>query len=358
MEQLTVNLGERSYPIYLGNQILSSLPEIIKAALPGLSRLAVITDQTVDSCYGKIVTDQLLDAGFLADKVVIAGGEDHKNLTTVECVSQRLVELGLDRDSAVVALGGGIVGDIAGFVAAAFMRGIRYIQVPSTLLAQVDSSVGGKTGVNLPGGKNLVGAFCQPQLVLTDVSLLNTLNEREFRTGLAEIIKYGIIRDAALFNYIEQNQTAILARNPQCLLEIISRCCAIKADIVARDEKEKGERALLNLGHTFGHAFETLSNYTYNHGEAVAAGLVYASQMASNLGWLKPADVQRITKLIAGFGLPIQADGRMDVSSVIEAMYHDKKGRQGQLNLVLPTSIGSAVLTNRVTDNDIAQVLA
>lgn len=357
MEKLTVNLDERSYPIYMGNQILSSLPEIIKATTPGFSRLAVITDQTVDHYYGQAVMDDITAAQLPADKVVIAGGEENKTLATVEQVSQSLLEQGLDRDSVIIAFGGGIVGDIAGFVAAAYMRGIRYIQLPTTLLAQVDSSVGGKTGVNLPGGKNLVGAFCQPQLVLTDVSLLNTLNDREFRTGLAEIIKYGIIKDAALFGYLEQNRSDIMARNPQCLLEIIGRCGAIKADIVARDEREKGERALLNLGHTFGHAFENLSGYRYNHGEAVAAGIVYAANLSGNLGWLKQTDIKRITDLIAGFGLPIKAVG-MDAPAIAKAMYRDKKGRQGQLNLVLPTAIGSAVLTNAVSENAIIKVLS
>ncbi|MDD4172417.1 MAG: 3-dehydroquinate synthase, partial [Syntrophomonas sp.] len=255
------------------------------------------------------------------------------------------------------ALGGGIVGDIAGFVAATYMRGITYVQIPTTLLAQVDSSVGGKTGVNLPQGKNLVGAFYQPALVFIDVAFINTLPEREYLTGLAEVIKYGIIWDLEFFNYLENNLTRIMSRNSECLMHIVSRCCSIKAEIVAQDETESGLRALLNLGHTFGHAFENLTNYEqFTHGEAVGIGIIYAARLAHNLGLLPQPDEDRIENLIVRAGLPVSY-GNLNGADIIAQMHKDKKNIGGRMQLILPTGLGISQIFNDVSEAQIATVL-
>jgi 3-dehydroquinate synthase len=268
-----------------------------------------------------------------------------------------MINGGLDRKSTVLALGGGIVGDIAGFAAASFMRGISFIQVPTTLLAQVDSSVGGKTGVNLSQGKNLVGAFYQPKLVFIDAAFINTLPEREFLTGLAEIVKYGIIWDENLFNYLEEHQTKIKSRDNECLIYIIDRCCSIKADIIAQDETESGLRALLNLGHSFGHAFEALTNYQkYTHGEAIAIGMIYASNLANSLGILSSIDLNRITNLIKMYGLPISFENLESVD-IVTQMRKDKKNTGGKIQLILPTAIGKSKIFNDISEAIVAAIL-
>lgn len=289
--------------------------------------MMIITDAKVAEIAGNRVLELMRSGGFKVELAVFPGGEDHKNLTTVGTLTEKMVELGLDRHSTVIALGGGIPGDVAGFAASIYMRGIRYIQVPTTLLAQVDSSVGGKTGVNLPQGKNLVGTFHQPSLVFIDVSFIKTLPEREYLTGLAEVIKYGIIWDSGFFGFLEQNQSAIGSRDQECLQQIVHRCCAIKADIVAQDETEGGIRALLNLGHTFGHALEALTGYRrYNHGEAVAIGIVLAARLAAESGVLSSSDHDRIQNLIVSLGLPTSYE-RLVSSDIINQMRKDKKER-------------------------------
>jgi 3-dehydroquinate synthase len=351
-----VELGLRSYDICIGENWLPQLGEMLKF-VPITSRLILITDENVNQLYGSKVLAVLRQAGFQVDKAVIPGGEGCKNLTTATALYEQMVTFGLDRKSTVVALGGGIVGDVAGFVAATYMRGISYIQIPTTLLAQVDSSVGGKTGVNLPQGKNLVGAFCQPGLVFVDVAFIQTLPEREYLTGLAEVIKYGIIRDQDFFKFLEGQAEKIKARDSECLIQIIQRCCAIKADIVAQDETENGLRAILNLGHTFGHAFEALTNYQqFTHGEAVAIGTICSARLARHLNLLSQQDLAGIEKILKEYGLPDNY-GNLDSLEIIAQMHKDKKNVGGKMPIVLPVSIGNCQIFNNLNEIDIASVL-
>ncbi len=353
---MRVELGDRSYEIHIGNDWLPQLIPWLDF-IPRTSAMMIITDAKVAEIAGNRVLELMRSGGFKVELAVFPGGEDHKNLTTVGTLTEKMVELGLDRHSTVIALGGGIPGDVAGFAASIYMRGIRYIQVPTTLLAQVDSSVGGKTGVNLPQGKNLVGTFHQPSLVFIDVSFIKTLPEREYLTGLAEVIKYGIIWDSGFFGFLEQNQSAIGSRDQECLQQIVHRCCAIKADIVAQDETEGGIRALLNLGHTFGHALEALTGYRrYNHGEAVAIGIVLAARLAAESGVLSSSDHDRIQNLIVSLGLPTSYE-RLVSSDIINQMRKDKKSVGGQLQLVLPTGIGSSQVFANISESQIARVL-
>lgn len=351
-----VDLGDQSYDIHIGNNCLTSLAESA-AGIPRSSRCILVSDELVFSLYGNTVLDILRSTGLRVENAVIKGGEACKNLATLGWLYEQMIEKGMDRKSTVLALGGGVVGDLAGFAAASFMRGIGYIQIPTSLLAQVDSSVGGKTGVNLPLGKNLVGAFYQPDLVFADVNLLHTLEEKEYQTGLAEVIKYGIIWDIDFFNYLEGNVEPIKARDMDCLIHIVSRCCEIKAEIVAQDEKENGLRALLNLGHTFGHAFEALTNYgKFTHGQAVAIGMVYAARLAASLGMMTEQEAKRVTDLIENYGLPINY-GDLNPRAIVERMYLDKKSIGGKIRMVLPEGIGRSRIVSGVTDAQLEQIL-
>lgn len=349
---MRVELGPRSYDIHIGNDWLEQLIPHLESFSRN-SRLVIITDANVAEIAGQRLLELMQSRGFKADLAVFPGGEDHKNLAAVQALTAKMVELGLDRQSTVIALGGGIPGDVAGFAASIFMRGIPHIQIPTTLLAQVDSSVGGKTGVNLPQGKNLLGTFHQPRLVFIDVNFIRTLPEREYLTGLAEVIKYGIIWDADFFAYLEENLDPIGHREVDCLLHMVNRCCAIKAAIVAQDETENGVRALLNLGHTFGHAFEALTGYRrYNHGEAVAIGMACAARLAHHLGILTAQDRDRIVSLIFRAGLPI-GFSNLDSCDIIAQMRRDKKTLGGRLQLVLPTSIGASKLCADLSETEI-----
>ena len=352
---MKVELGNRSYDICIGENWFPQLGEMLHF-VPKASRIIMITDENVNRLYGNRVLAMLRQAGFQVDAAVIPGGEGCKNLTTTASLYEQMVAFGLDRKSTVVALGGGIVGDVAGFAAASYMRGIPCIQIPTTLLAQVDSSVGGKTGVNLPQGKNLVGAFHQPCLVFVDVAFIETLPEREYLTGLAETIKYGIIWDQDFFKYLENHLEQIKARNSQCLVHIIHRCCAIKADIVSQDETEDSLRALLNLGHTFGHAFESLTNYRFTHGEAVGIGIICASRLAYRLNLLRLQDLDRIENILKGYGLPTDY-GNLNTSDIIAQMHNDKKNIGGRMQIVLPTSIGTSQIFNDLSELDVAAIL-
>jgi 3-dehydroquinate synthase len=354
--KLRVELAERSYEICIGEDWLPQLSQKL-SFVPKTGQIIMVADNNVYQLYGSKVLEILRDAGFTVEAAVIPGGETCKNLTTATWLYEKMLSCGLDRKSTVLALGGGIVGDVAGFVAATYMRGIAYIQVPTTLLAQVDSSVGGKTGVNLPQGKNLVGAFYQPDLVFTDVSFIDTLPEREYLTGLPEVIKYGIIWDKELFAYLENNIYKIKARNKESLIHIVSRCCSIKAEIVAQDETENGLRALLNLGHTFGHAFEALTNYLhFTHGEAVAVGITYASRLAYNLQLITSADLDRITDLIKNYGLAISF-GSLRTEDIIIQMRKDKKNVGGKIKLILPTAIGQSKIFDDISEAQVAEIL-
>jgi 3-dehydroquinate synthase len=353
MQTLDIELGPRSYPILVGPGLLGDTG--LLAARIRAREVMLVSNVTVAPLWSPRLESAL--AGFRVGHCILPDGEAHKTLTTVSRVFDALVDAGMNRDCAVLALGGGVVGDIAGFAAACYQRGVDFVQLPTTLLAQVDSSVGGKTGVDHPGGKNLIGAFHQPVAVLADTDTLQTLPDRELRAGLAEVIKYGLIGDAEFLGWIEANLDALLARDAAALEFAICRCCRCKAAIVARDEREQGERALLNLGHTFGHAIETAAGYgTWLHGEAVAAGMAMASEFSRRLGWLDRADVERIRALLVRAGLPADPPG-LEPGRALELMRMDKKVRAGRIRLVLLERIGRAICTGDYPDQELARLL-
>lgn len=339
---LTVDLGERSYPIYIGAGLIDQ-PALFAPAIVG-QQVLVVSNTTVAPLYMERVRSAL--AAFDCDAIELPDGEVYKNLDTVNLIFDRLLEKRFERSCTLVALGGGVVGDMTGFAAACYQRGVGFVQVPTTLLSQVDSSVGGKTGVNHPHGKNMIGAFYQPQAVIADTETLNTLEDRELSAGLAEVIKYGVIRDADFFVWLEANMAALRDRDPQALAYAIRRSCQNKAEIVAADELEAGQRSLLNLGHTFGHAIEAGMGYgNWLHGEAVAAGMVMAGDMAHRLGWFDAESVQRQRDLLARAGLPVEPPA-LGVDTYRGFMAIDKKVQAGRLRLVLPKAIGTAVVTD------------
>ena len=342
MNTLTVDLGARSYPIYIGQQLLGK-PELLAKYIAG-RQVMVVSNETVAPLYLQAVLDML--AGFETATVILPDGEQFKNLDTLNSIFSALLEKRFNRDCTLVALGGGVVGDITGFAAASYQRGVSFLQIPTTLLAQVDSSVGGKTGVNHPQGKNMIGAFHQPRCVLIDTDTLDTLDDRQLAAGLAEVIKYGLIHDVNFFAWLETNMDALKARDKQALAYAIERSCTIKAEIVAADERESGKRALLNLGHTFGHAIETGMGYgTWLHGEAVATGMLMAADLSARHGWLPAAAVQRTEKLLQQAGLPTTPPESMNETQFRELMSIDKKVIGGNLRLVLLEGMGEAIVT-------------
>lgn len=340
MHTVTVDLGERSYAIHIGSGILDRLPRLL-SQVQIAGPLALVTDANVAPLYAERVRDLLGDLA--VETCILPAGEPYKRLDQIEWLCGRFLEAGLDRGSAVLALGGGIVGDVAGFAAATFMRGIRFVQVPTTVVAQVDSSVGGKTGVNHALGKNTIGAFHQPSAVLIDMTLLDTLPPRELRAGVAEIVKHGMIADSALFEYLEKNASAIVDGDLDALEWPVVRSCEIKAGIVAQDEREQNLRAILNYGHTFGHAIEAATQYArFLHGEAVALGMICAGRLAVGAGLLDAESAGRQRACIAACGLPVAwADAAVD--EAVSLMKHDKKARSGALRFVLPDRIGHVV---------------
>ena len=341
-QTLKVDLGERSYPIHIGRGLLAQ-PELVKPHIAG-SRAMVVTNETVGPLY--LERTLALLAPWRPVSVVLPDGEQYKTLEILSRIFTALLENRCDRKTTLVALGGGVVGDMTGFAAATYQRVVPFIQGPTTLLAQVDSSVGGKTGVNHPLGKNMIGAFHQPQCVIIDTDTLSTLPDNELSAGLAEVIKYGLIGDPEFFAWLEQNIEKLRARDPQALAFAIERSCADKAKVVAADEREAGLRALLNLGHTFGHAIETGAGYgAWLHGEAVAAGMCMAADLSRRLGWLKPEEFARIEKLVQRAGLPARAPRSLSVARLRELMSVDKKVEAGQLRLVLPKGLGQSVIT-------------
>ena len=340
MRRLSVDLAGRSYDIHIGSGLLEQLAEFVGPLRP--SRLLVVTDARVGSLYAARTLAALRQ---LAPAAVfeLAGGETGKDMRAVEAVLDALLAAGADRRSVVIALGGGVVGDIAGFAAAIYMRGIRFVQVPTTLLAQVDSSVGGKTGVNHPRGKNLIGAFHQPEAVVADTDTLRTLPPRELSAGLAEVLKHGLLADADYFAQVTSDLPRLLACDEQALTAAIGRSCEIKAAIVARDEKESGERALLNLGHTFGHAIEALTGYErWLHGEAVGCGMCLAADLSQRLGLITRKDVEAVERAIAAAKLPTRIEG-LSRTSAIESMRGDKKTEAGEIRFIVLERIGRAV---------------
>lgn len=344
MQTLTVNLADRSYPIHIGQHLITNADLI----LPHLKRkhVAVVTNTTVAPLYLDKLTQTLQQAGVNVIPIVLPDGEAYKNAETLNKIYDVLLENRCERSTTLIALGGGVIGDLTGYAAATYLRGVPFIQIPTTLLSQVDSSVGGKTGINHPLGKNMIGAFYQPQVVLADIDTLKTLPAREFSAGVAEVIKYGLIRDADFFDWLETNIDALMSQDEAAITYAIYRSCQNKAEVVARDEHEAGERALLNLGHTFGHAIENAMGYgVWLHGEAVAAGTMLAADLSQRMGWLTQAEVKRIHDLLSKAQLPLDAP-KLGVEKYLELMQLDKKVADGKIRLILQQGIGKSVITS------------
>ena len=349
MRIVKVSLGSRSYDIKISTGLLARVGR--ECARLGLSRrCAIISDSNVAPRYGKAVQNTLAKAGFAPGLITLPAGETAKSIKTLAACYDQLAAQRLERKSFILALGGGVVGDLAGFVAATYLRGLPFVQVPTTLLAQVDSSVGGKVGLNLRAGKNLVGAFHQPRLVLCDLDTLSSLPMREYRAGLAEVIKYGIIYDARLFEQLERDLPKLLQRDPRALSAVVARCCEIKADVVGQDETESGVRAILNFGHTIGHALEAVSHYgKYLHGEAIAIGQVAAAKLSALLLQLPQTDVERIERLFQRAGLPTEANLNTPArQKLLAAMQLDKKVSDGEVKFVLARRIGAVEFGHQV----------
>jgi len=354
MEALNVSLGERSYPIYIESGAMKNSSFFVPH-IRG-TKVVVVTNTTLKPLFEQNIRNALTD--FEVDIFCIEDGEAYKTLASYEKIMSHLLDNNYGRDVTLVALGGGVIGDITGFVAATYQRGVDFIQVPTTLLSQVDSSVGGKTAVNHPLGKNMIGAFYQPKAVVIDLDSMNTLPTREFAAGMSEVVKYGILGDLEFFNYLEQNQAAIQNKDTETMRFIIQRCCQNKADIVAQDEKEAGLRALLNLGHTFGHAIEAEMGYgVWLHGEAVAAGMVQASELAASRQWLSQNDVDRIKDLLVAFELPVQGPDSMNCADYVKHMKKDKKVQADTIRFVLPKELGKAILVKDVTESELHNIL-
>jgi len=342
MKKLVVELGERRYPIYIGEGLLARA-DLLRPHVAG-RQVLIVTNDMVAPLY--LQKAQAIFAGLQCHTVVLPDGEQYKTFEVLNRIFDSLLENQCDRRVTLVALGGGVVGDMAGFAAACYQRGVPFIQIPTTLLAQVDSSVGGKTGVNHPLGKNMIGAFHQPNCVLIDTATLNTLPDRELSAGLAEVIKYGLIRDPAFLDWLEKNMDGLLRRDAASLADAIERSCRNKAEVVAADERESGERALLNLGHTFGHAIETGMGYgVWLHGEAVAAGMCMAAALSARLGWIGAADLARMESIIGRARLPVRGPAALEPARMLELMAVDKKAQEGRIRLVLLKAVGKAVVT-------------
>ncbi len=355
MQTLTVDLGDRSYPIHIGPGLLDRAELVV----PHLAqkRAMVVTNTTIAPLYLARLTAALEGAGVTVAHVVLPDGEAYKNWETLNLVFDALLAGRAERKTTLIALGGGVIGDMTGFAAACYQRGVPFVQIPTTLLSQVDSSVGGKTGINHPLGKNMIGAFYQPKVVLADTDTLKTLPARELSAGLAEVIKYGLIRDAAFLAWLEANMTKLRALDPAAITHAIHRSCEIKAQVVAEDEREGGLRAILNLGHTFGHAIESGMGYgTWLHGEAVAAGMVLAAMASQRLGWLDAADVARTRAIVRAAGLP-DAAPELPFETWLEYMGHDKKVEGGRLRFVLLKKLGEAVITGDVSEAVLREIL-
>lgn len=343
MNTLTVSLADRSYPIHIGSGLIAQA-ELI---LPHLKRkqVAIVSNTTVAPLYLEQLAQPLKAAGVEIIEIILPDGEQYKNSETLNKIYDALIENKAERNTTLIALGGGVIGDLTGYAAATYLRGVPFIQVPTTLLSQVDSSVGGKTGINHPRGKNMIGAFYQPQLVLADIDTLKTLPSRELSAGMAEVIKYGLIRDADFFGWLETNMADLMALHPQVIAYAVYRSCENKAEVVAIDEREAGERALLNLGHTFGHAIENAMGYgVWLHGEAVAAGTMLAADLSQRMDWLEKTDVERIHAILKAANLPLDAP-KLGAEQYIKLMQLDKKVADGQIRLVLQQAIGKAVIT-------------
>lgn len=356
MKTIRVNLPANSYNIHIDKGLLEKIGDIlVKEKSP--CKTLLITDKNIEKVYGSIVSESLRENKFDVRLVSLKPGEEQKTLETACILYDACFDHKLDRNSLIVALGGGVVGDISGFVAATFMRGIPFIQVPTSLLAQVDSSIGGKVAVNHPKGKNMIGSFYQPRAVFIDTGTLSTLPATELVAGLVEVIKYGVIKDAELFEYIEKSLHDILQLNHNALLKIIAASCQIKANVVEEDEKEKHLRAILNYGHTIGHAIETVTNYKkYRHGEAVAIGMLYAARIAIDMGLTDNTVFERQLSLIKRLGLPLHTG--LNPEEIIKTLYADKKVISGRLRFILPTKIGEVIISDQVTEEILYRILS
>ncbi|MGH8213696.1 MAG: 3-dehydroquinate synthase [Rhodanobacteraceae bacterium] len=355
--EVEVALDTRRYPIRIGRGLLDD-PAYWCEAIRG-RQILIVSDTNVAPLHAERVREAMEGCGVDAAVLALPAGEAHKNLDAVSKIFEALAQLGATRDACVIALGGGVVGDVAGFAAACWMRGIDFIQMPTTLLAMVDSSVGGKTGVDLPAGKNLVGAFHQPRAVITDLDTLATLPQRELRAGFAEVVKAACIGDAGFFAWLEANADALLARDAEALTHAVSICCRFKAGVVARDERESGERALLNFGHTFGHAIETEAGYgALLHGEAVAIGMMLAARLSVRLGVSDDVHTQRLRALLQEIGLPTELPSHLQADAMLDRMRLDKKNRAGVLRLILWRGIGRAEMAEAVDEADVRSALA
>jgi 3-dehydroquinate synthase len=354
MAKLNVALEERSYPIYIESGLLTNDNKLTQY-ISG-KRVCIVTNTIVHPLYIEQVRKQLV--GFDVDEVVLPDGEAQKSLTNFDKIMSHMLANEHGRDSTLIALGGGVIGDITGFAAACYQRGVNFIQIPTTLLSQVDSSVGGKTAVNHPLGKNMIGAFYQPKAVIIDIDTLSTLPAREFSAGMAEVIKYGILGDKSFFYWLEDNITAIKNNDAAILIEMIEKCCQCKADIVSADETEAGVRALLNLGHTFGHAIEAEQGYgNWLHGEAVATGMVLAAKLAVVMDLIEASDLRRMEALIGAFDLPLEAPDNMSFEHFMKHMRRDKKNLAGKLRFIVPTAIGCSEIRDDITESMLQQIL-
>ena len=356
MKRLNIDLEERSYDILIGRIILSKVGELISKRFKP-SKTTIITHPSIRNLFGDKIESGLTNIINSSEVIEVPEGESSKSLQQVELIYDRMLEMKCDRKSFLIALGGGVIGDLTGFIAATYQRGIPFIQIPTTLLSQVDSSVGGKTAVNLPRGKNMIGAFYQPKLVVIDLDTLQTLPKKEFRAGLAEVVKYGVIADAELFTFLENKAEDILSLKSACLEYIIETSCAIKARVVEKDEHENRHRMILNFGHTFGHSIETLTNYTeYLHGEALSIGMVQAASLSVETGLCNKDVLIRIKNLLKKFGLPIHPPD-LKTEDIIRSMYHDKKTTHNKLRLILVKAIGSVEIVDNVSEIPIKAVL-
>jgi len=354
LHSMTVPLGERSYPIYIGDGLLHDAKWL--ASLMKARKVAIVTNEVVAPLYSASIRAAL--SGVETYEIVLPDGETHKTLDNTARIFDRLIEHRFARDDLIVALGGGVIGDMAGFAAACYQRGIAFVQIPTTLLSQVDSSVGGKTGVNHPLGKNMIGAFHQPCAVVIDIATLRSLSSRELRAGIAEIVKYGLICDAEFFEWLESNAEKLLTCDAEALAYAIHRSCRTKAAIVARDEREQGERALLNFGHTFGHAIESVTGYSsWLHGEAVAAGMLMAASLSERCGLISEDDVARIASLLQRLGLRTDARGELTPAAALLAMGGDKKVQNGRIRLILLRGIGDAFVSSDYSADALASTL-
>lgn len=356
MQTLKVELANRSYPIHIGRNLISDASLI----LPHLKRkhVAIVTNTTVAPLYLDVLRQALQAAGVTVIPIILPDGEAYKNTETLNTIYDVLLQNRCERSTTLIALGGGVIGDLTGYAAATYLRGVPFIQVPTTLLSQVDSSVGGKTGINHPLGKNMIGAFYQPQLVLADIDTLQTLPAREYSAGVAEVIKYGLIRDADFFDWLETNMASLMQLDETVLSYAIYRSCQNKADVVVKDEHEQGERALLNLGHTFGHAIENAMGYgVWLHGEAVAAGTMMAANLSQRMGWLNAAEITRIQKCFEAANLPIMPP-KLGVEKYLDLMGLDKKVENGKIRLILQQGIGKSVITSDYDADKLKETLA